>query len=229
MNRPPPIYATVHPDENARIPLYQHHSKSSYGRPRKSGNCCLRCICCCYCFLFFLIIILAGLALYFYTILKPQVPSYKVQSIQVKNFEPLPDLSLKTEFVVNVEAGNPNDHISVIYGEGSNVVLWYKDHNISHGKLPAFRQGTKNITMMHIDMDGKNKLESGIQEALREDEKNKMVPMIVEVKAPITVVVGKFKLREFVVYVNCSLTLDSLSPNKNPEILSSTYSVHATL
>ncbi|KAK1396245.1 hypothetical protein POM88_006108 [Heracleum sosnowskyi] len=127
------------------------------------------------------------------------------------------------------EANNPNTHISLIYGEGSSVVLWYRHHNISHGKLPAFRQGTNDITIMHIDMNGKNIVESGLQKALREDEKYKMIPMIVEVRAPISVVVGKFKLREFVVYVNCSLTLDSLSPNKKPEILSNTYSVLATL
>lgn len=229
MNRPPPLYATVHPDENARIPVYQNYGKSPYGRPRRSGNCCLRCICCCYCFLFILIIVLAGLSLYFYTILKPQVPSYNVHSIHVKNFEPLQDLSLKTEFIVNVEANNPNSHISLIYGKGSKIVLWYKDHNLSQGELPSFRQGTNNITTMHIDMNGKTKLEPGLQEALREDQKNKMVPMIVEVQAPISVVVGKFKLREFVVYVNCSLELDSLSPKKKPNIISSTYTIRATL
>ena len=229
MNRPPPAYDTVHPDENARVPLYPHQRRYSSGRPKRSGNYCLRCICCCYCFLFILIIILAGLSLYFYTILKPQVPSYKVQSIHVKNFEALPDFSLKTEFIVNVEANNPNSHISLIYGEESNVILWYRDQNLSQGKLPAFRQGTNNITMMHVDMNGKSKIEPGLQEALSQDEKNKMIPMTVQVQAPITIVVGKFRLREFVVYVNCSLTLDSLSADKKPEIISSTYTIRASL
>lgn len=225
INRPPPAYTTMHSNESARIPLYQN----PYGRPRKSGNSCLRCICCCYCFLFILIIILAGLALYFYTILKPQVPSYKVKSVHVKSFEPLPDMSLKSEFVVNVEANNPNAHISLIYGKDSNVTLWYRDQELSQGKLPSFRQGTNNISIMHVDMNGKSKLDSGIQETLKQDQKNRMVPMVVQVQAPITIVVGEYKLREFVVYVNCSLTLDSLSADKNPEIITSTYTIHATL
>ncbi|KAL1817514.1 hypothetical protein ACET3Z_020088 [Daucus carota] len=157
------------------------------------------------------------------------VPSYKVKSVHVKSFEPLPDMRLKSEFVVNVEANNPNAHISLIYGKESNVTLWYRDQELSQGKLPSFRQGTNNISIMHVDMNGKSKLDSGIQETLKQDQKNRMVPMVVQVQAPITIVVGEYKLREFVVYVNCSLTLDSLSADKNPEIITSTYTIHATL
>lgn len=228
MYAPPPPYVELQPNGSIRPPPY-HHRKVPQYRPKKSGIGCMKCICCCYCFLFFLILLLAGLTFYFYTLYKPMVPSYKVKSMDIKAFEAQPDFSLKTEFIVNVEANNPNTHISLIYGQDSSVVVWYKDSNLCSGKLPAFHQGTNNITVMQIDLKGKSEFGSGLQEALTENKKSGRVPLLVAVKAPVTIELGSFRLRQFVVYVNCSLVLDSLSPNKKPGIISSKYDIDASL
>lgn len=174
-------------------------------------------------------LLIAGLSLYFYTIYKPQVPTYKVKSMDIKTFEAQTDFSLKTEFIVNVEANNPNSHISLIYGQDCKVVFWYKDANLCSGKLPAFRQGHNNITVMQIHLSGKSEFGSGLQEALTENKDSGRVPLLVAVKVPVSVVLGNLRLRQLLVYVNCSLVVDSLSPNKKPWIISSKYDIHATL
>lgn len=174
-------------------------------------------------------LIVAGLSLYFYTIYKPHLPTYNIKSMDIKTFEAQQDFSLKTEFIINIEANNPNSHItSLMYGKESNVVVRYKDSSLCSGKLPAFRQGHNNVTLMQVHLIGKSEFGSDLQEALNENRKNSRVPLLVNVKVPLHVEVGKFRLRQFVVNVNCCLVLDSLSADKKPKIISSKYDVHAT-
>ncbi|GFQ05229.1 hypothetical protein PHJA_002667000 [Phtheirospermum japonicum] len=114
----------------------------------------------------------------------------------------MPDFSLKTEFLVTVKADNPNNNIEFIYGEGSLVGVYYNDSDLCHGKLPSFHQGHTNTTYIKIDLTGKSEFGLGLQEALAESRKNKKVPLFVRVWAPISVVVRKFPLRQFMVFVN---------------------------
>ncbi|KAK6157190.1 hypothetical protein DH2020_011438 [Rehmannia glutinosa] len=211
-NRPPP----PPPYGHRNIPRYN----SSY-KKKSGGNTCFRCICCCYCCLFLLIVILAALAFYFYTIDHPKIPSYKVENLEVKAFDLMPDFSLKTDFLVTVRADNPNNNIGFIYGDGSSVDVFYNDSDLCSGKLPFFHQGHKNTTFMKIDLTGKSEFGSGLQEALSESRKNGKIPLLVRVRVPISVVVGEFPLRQFKVFVNCSLVVDNLAPGKKIGILSS--------
>ncbi|KZV23479.1 hypothetical protein F511_16835 [Dorcoceras hygrometricum] len=224
MNGPPPPYVMLEgshhgdvqpPPYRRNVPRYH----SNYHK-RSSGKSCLRCICCCYCFLFLFIIILAALALYFYTIFEPRIPSYTVQNLEVKSFDVKPDFSLNTELLVTVKADNPNTNIGFTYGAESSVVITYSDADLCHGKLPSFHQGHNNITMIKVDLKGRSEFGSGLQEALADSRKNGKIPLLVKVKVPITVVVGDFPLRQFKVFVNCSLIVDNLAPNKKIGILS---------
>ncbi|KAJ6421959.1 hypothetical protein OIU84_026987 [Salix udensis] len=69
----------------------------------------------------------------------------------------------------------------------------------------------------------KSEFGSGLQEALMDNRETGRIPLLVIVKAPISVMVKSLALRQFMVNVNCSLVVDNLAPNKRVRILSSTY------
>lgn len=224
---PPPPYVSLTenngslrpPPYRRNVPRYQstHH--------KKGGNGCLKCICCCYCFLFVFIFILSAITIYFYTFYKPQMPSYQVQGMTVQAFDLQSDFSLVTKFLVTVKAENPNKNIGFIYGHENSVTVAYKDSTLCTGNFAQFHQGHKNITMIKVLLSGKSAFGSGLQEALMQNQNSGHVPLLVHVKVPVNVVVGEVSLRHFTVSVNCSLVVDSLSPNKKIGILSSKYNV----
>ncbi|XP_022148010.1 NDR1/HIN1-like protein 6 [Momordica charantia] len=213
--RPPPY--------RRNIPRY--HSKSHGG----GCGCCFKCICCCYCFLFFLIFALIGFGYFLWSYYSPQIPSYKVSDFSVHAFDVKPDFSLHTEFIVIVRADNPNNNIEFVYGKDSSVSVLYSKSQLCAGKIPNFRQPSKNVTDINILLSGNSEFGSGLQEALMQNRHSGKIPLFVQVKVPVTVVVGGFSFRKITVLVNCSLVVDNLSPNKKAGILSTNYSYGATL
>ncbi|XWS68613.1 hypothetical protein CRYUN_Cryun04dG0105500 [Craigia yunnanensis] len=204
------------PPRRRHIPRYHSHSHGS------GGKCCLKCICCCYCFLFILILVLLGTAFFLFTVYKPQKPSYNVSQVGVKAFNIQTDLSLCAEFTVSVKADNPNDYIGFIYGKESSVSVLYIGATLCSGKLPALHQPGNNITFMNILLKGKNEFGSGLQETLLQNQKKGKIPLLITVKEPVSIVIAGFPLRE-VIFVNCFLVVDNLSPNHKIVILSSNY------
>jgi hypothetical protein len=77
--------------------------------------------------------------------------------------------------------------------------------------------------MINIALAGTSPFGSGLQAALMENRHTGRIPLLVTVYAPVNVVVGNFKLRRIKVYVNCTLVIDNLQPNKKVGILSSKY------
>ncbi|KAL8088167.1 NDR1/HIN1-like protein 6 [Apium graveolens] len=208
----------------------QHQRLPANGRPRRSsGKFCLKCICCCYCFLIVLLLVLAGITFYLYMEYKPEIPSYKVINMDVKKLAiDQKDLTINVNFVVHAEANNPNSHIGFKYGKDSAVDVYYKTTNLCSGQLPSFEQGHKNITVMNIEMTGKNGFGNDLQDALKENQKNGQIPLLVTVKAPVSVILGSLPLREFTVHVKCHLVIDSLLSGTKPRIVSSRYDVDAS-
>lgn len=205
--RPPPY--------RRNIPRY--HSKKS------RGSCLFKCICCCYCCLFLLTALFLGLTFLVYKMYRPKVPSYNVDNFGVNAFELQSDMSLFTEFAVVVKAENPNSYMGFLYGKDSQVNVSYSDSQLCSGKIPSFYQPKKNTTMINIVLKGTSPFGSGLQQALLENRHAGKIPLLVRVKAPINVVLGRFPLKGFDVYVNCSLIIDNLSPNKKVKILSTKY------
>ncbi|XP_022748779.1 NDR1/HIN1-like protein 6 [Durio zibethinus] len=162
-------------------------------------------------------------AFYLFTVYKPQKPSYNVNQVEVKSFNIQTDLSLYAEISVSVKADNPNHFIGFIYGKESSVAVLYTGNTLCSGKLPAFHQPGNNITFLNILLKGKNEFGSGLQETLLQNQKNGKIPLIITVKAPVSVVIAGFPLTQVVVHVNCSLVVDNLSPNQQIGILSSNY------
>ncbi|OAY35252.1 hypothetical protein MANES_12G084700v8 [Manihot esculenta] len=205
------------PPKRRNVPRYHDHSSKS------SGSFCLKCICCCLLFWFVLIILLAGAAYILYTKIEPEVPVYTVDHFDVNAFDVQHDFSLHTELVVTVKSDNPNNHIGFQYGTDSSVVVMYKNSILCEGKLPAFTQPHANATMIQIPLKGDSEFGTDLQEALVKNRKTGQIPLLVEVKAPISVVVLDFPMRQVTVLLNCSLVVDNLSPKKKAKIISSTY------
>ncbi|KAK4409296.1 NDR1/HIN1-like protein 6 [Sesamum angolense] len=209
-------------------PIY-HHNVPAYSTnyPKKpGGKSCFRCICCCCCCLLLLIFVLAILTFFFYNMYKPKVPSYDIQDLQVKSFDLQPGSILNTELLVNVKADNPNSHIGFTYGDDSSIDVVYSDANLCTGKLPYFYQGHQNTTLMTIDLVGKSVLASGVQEDFAQRQKEGKIPLLVKVKVPLRIVIGNMPLRQFKVFLNCSLVVDSLTPNKKVGVLSSNTTLY---
>ncbi|XP_022969244.1 NDR1/HIN1-like protein 6 [Cucurbita maxima] len=216
--RPPPY--------RRHVPRY--HSKAQGGGGGCAG-CCLKCICCCYCFLLFLIFSLFGLAYVLFSYYNPQIPSYEVSSFNVRVFDVKPDFSLYTEFIVIVTADNPNQNIDFVYGKGSYVSVLYNQSVLCTGDIPNFRQPSKNVTDISISLTGNSEFGSGLQEALMQNRHSGRIPLLVVVKVPVTIVIGRLSLKKVNVFVNCSLIVDNLSPDKKVGILSSNYTYGAAL
>ncbi|XVF01962.1 hypothetical protein REPUB_Repub04eG0134800 [Reevesia pubescens] len=195
----PPKYAMLDDQGNLRPPPNRRHIPRYHAHNRGSrGKCCLK----------------------FY---KPQKPSYNVSHVGVKAFNIQTDLSLYTEITVSVKSDNPNDYIGFIYGKESSVSVLYTGSTLCSGKLPSFHQPGNNITLMNVLLKGKNEFGSGLQETLLQNQNKERIPLLIMVKAPVSIVIAGFPLREVVVFVNCSLVVDNLSPNHKIGILSSNY------
>ncbi|XP_060188313.1 NDR1/HIN1-like protein 6 [Lycium barbarum] len=189
-----------------------------YEERRRGGNCCVRCICCVYCFLFFMILVAAALVFYFYAYYDPKMPTYKFQSLDVKEFGYQPDFSVTADLIITMKADNPNKMIGFIYGEDSSINVTYSDSTICSGKVPAFHQGHKNTTIMQIELKGKSQFGSGLYEALQDNEKHGRIPLKIMVKVPVQVVLRDIKLRQINVFVNSTLIVNNLKPGQKPEI-----------
>ncbi|PON78230.1 Late embryogenesis abundant (LEA) hydroxyproline-rich glycoprotein family [Parasponia andersonii] len=187
-------------------------------------NFCSRHLCFLYCFIFLLVFLLVLLTFYLHTMYKPQIPTYGIDDLSVKTFNVMKDLSLSAEFDIVVRATNPNEHIGLAYGKDSSVIVMYSDSELCSGKLPAFHQPVVNATLMNVVLKGHTKYGSGLQEALTENRRNKSIPLLVRLEVPLSVVLGSLPLRKIVMFVRCSLEVDSLQPGKKTKILYSDYS-----
>ncbi|EEF44472.1 NDR1/HIN1-like protein 6 [Ricinus communis] len=206
------------PPQRRNIPRYHSNNNGKSG-----GNGCLRCLCCCFCFWLLLFIFLAAALFALYSALQPEIPHYNVDRFDVHAFNVQPDFSLYTEFVVTVKSDNPNMHIGFDYGKESSVVVTYRDSPLCSGSIPTFHQPHHNISLIPIVLKGKSEFGSGLQEALMQNRNTGRIPLLVEVKAPVSIVVQELPLRQVTVLINCSLVVDNLSPNKKAKILSSSY------
>ncbi|KAL6009251.1 hypothetical protein ACLOJK_022479 [Asimina triloba] len=202
------------------VPRYPSKTK------RSAFSCCC-CLGCCSCFCFTLLCMVITFFYALYTAYTPELPSYKVQSLQVTAFNLLPDFTLHAEFLLAVQAKNPNPLISIIYGKSSSVSVVYKGSELCSGSLPAFRQGEKNMTVMEVKLKGDSPFGSGLQEALMDNRESKKIPLVVFVQVPVIVVLERsgVELGPLMVRVVCHLVVDNLSPNEKINILKTEYNV----
>ncbi|KAJ4729844.1 Late embryogenesis abundant protein, LEA-14 [Melia azedarach] len=225
----PPKYVMLDNNQNLRPPpqrrnLPPYHSHSAHKHHKSGGNCCLKFICCCYCCLFVLILIFTILAYVCYATLKPAVPRYNIQSLVVKSLRLPPDFATDNEMTATVKANNPNEYISIKYEQGldNRVEIIYSDRVICEGDLPEFEQPEKNVSIFQIPLKGLAAIGLDNQETFMADRKAGKIPLLVHVKAPITIQLGSFTLKKVVVEVNCKVIVDNLTPGEKVGIVSNT-------
>ncbi|KAK1566920.1 hypothetical protein Q3G72_006091 [Acer saccharum] len=211
-------------DNQNLVPPPQRRNLPRYHQPQsKSSGSCIKCFCCCCCCLFFSIFFVSVIAYILYALYTPHVPNYKVKKFEVTSFNVLSDFSINAEISVTVEAENRNEGIGFNYGKESTSSILYRDKTLCAGKLPAFEQPGKNVTMIKVVLKGKREFGLGLLENLTADNKAGKVPLLIVVKAPISVVIGKWPLRQVLVKLNCSLVVDNLTTDNKIKILSAKY------
>ncbi|KAJ1434565.1 Late embryogenesis abundant protein [Sesbania bispinosa] len=213
-------------------PPHAHYAPHRHKAHRGSSGCgcgcglCLRCCCCCFgcfrcciCIILIFIFLLVAIALALYYFLKPNIPSYNVESLDVKAFDIRDDNKIYSDIVVVVKAENPNEGIGLEYLD-NKVNIMYSGSTLCSGHFPPFMQPQKNTTKVNVELKGESDFGTEMQDHLMKDQDAGKIPLLITVKVPIRIVIDDMiHLRRFVVKVNCSLVIDQLQPNKKPQIL----------
>ncbi|KAK4714339.1 hypothetical protein R3W88_020246 [Solanum pinnatisectum] len=213
MHRPPPYGMAG----DGRPPPYPYGGEYYPHERRRGGNVCIRCICCCYCVLFFIVLIVAAITLYLFTVYDPKAPIYKFEALDVKEFG-YNDSNINADLILTLKADNPNKAIGFIYEEANTFNVTYSGSTISSGKFPSFHQGHKNMTMLQIELKGKNPFALGIYESLQDNERRGKVPLTILAKVPFKPVLGDSKLREMNILANVTISVHDLKLGKKTEI-----------
>ncbi|KAL2331719.1 hypothetical protein Fmac_019300 [Flemingia macrophylla] len=162
---------------------------------------------------------MVAIALCFYYLLKPHVPTYDFESIDINAFEMRQGNKLYSDVVVIVKATNPNENIWLDYLE-NEVGVMYSGSQVCKGKIPPFLQPGKNTTMVKAELKGETQFSSEMESQFLEDQKDLTIPFLVVVRLPIRLLINDvIHLRKFVVNVNCSLVIDKVQPKERPNIL----------
>ncbi|KAK7335500.1 hypothetical protein VNO80_27382 [Phaseolus coccineus] len=225
----PNVYVPIQKQEYAAPPPrpygYKPHRRHHHGGSGICGCfscmccCCCSCCRCCICIILIIIIILVGIGLALYYLLKPVVPSYDLEQIDIKSFDIRKDDKLYTEVMVVVKAENPNEEIGMDYLENRFRIM-YSGSELCSGQIPPFLQPGKNITKIKVELKGETEFGAQLQNRFTEDQDLGKIPLLVTVKLPIRFVIKDFvHLKKVVVNVNCSVLIDKLEPNKKPSIL----------
>ena len=154
-----------------------------------------------------------------YYLVKPYVPTYNIENLEVKAFEIRNDSKVYSEIAVVVKTENPNEGVGLDYGE-NNVTIIYSGSQLSSGNFSPFLQPGKNTTMINVVLKGERQIGQKEQKDFMEDQKAGKIPLLITAKIPVRLVIRDFiKLRKFTVDVNCSIVIDHLEQNKKPNIL----------
>ncbi|XP_051135509.1 NDR1/HIN1-like protein 6 [Andrographis paniculata] len=215
---PPPPYG-MPPPAAARYPT--DYRRQQQQRTVGAGACCLRCCCCCGCFMILLGITISLLVMSLFNIYDPKIPEYLIEKLDVRTLEVLPDSTLNAGILLSIRVDNPNKRIGFKYGGDSSIEVLYEKQVVCGARLPAFHQGHENATELSVWLAGRTPFSPDLQRELAEDSAAQLVPVDVDVRVPVSIVVGEaVTLREFKIYVYCHITLDHLSPNHTARILS---------
>lgn len=119
----------------AKRTLTQRSTYAPLAPPRKRGrSCCCRCVCYTLCLLFLLVVAVGATIGILYLVLKPKLPDYSIDRLQLTQFALNQDSSLSTAFNVTITAKNPNEKIGIYYEDGSEITVWYNETKLSEGK-----------------------------------------------------------------------------------------------
>ncbi|XP_062107714.1 NDR1/HIN1-like protein 6 [Humulus lupulus] len=194
------------------------HSKP----PKKRRSCLCRFLCSIVLLITFLIIAVAIAGGVMYLVFRPKLPKYTVDKLQITQFNMSNDQSLSATFDVTITATNPNKKIGIYYESGSRISVWYVATKLSEGALPKFYQGHRNTTQLVVPLSGQTQNAAGLLGALQQQQQQiGYIPIVLRVRQPVRVKLGKLKLFKVKFLVRCKLNVDSLSANNDIRIRNS--------
>lgn len=192
--------------------------------PPKRGNCWCKCLCWTTSLLVFLLIIVGAIAGILYLVFQPKLPKYSVDNLSISDLTLNFDLSLYARFNVRITAENPNKKIGIYYEKGSHLSVWYKSTNLCQGSIPRFYQGHQNKTVLNVALTGQNQYGRTLLDALQEQQQTGRIPLDLKIDVPVSIKLGKLKLKKVRILGTCKLIVDSLSTNSIISIKASTCS-----
>ncbi|KAI5679727.1 hypothetical protein M9H77_00954 [Catharanthus roseus] len=193
-----------------------------HSKPPKQRSCCCKCLCWTVSLLLLLLIIIGAAAGIIYLVFQPKIPKYSVDSLTISALRLNFDLSLYARFNVRITADNPNKKIGIYYEKGSHLSVWYKRTNLCQGTVPKFYQGHQNRTVLNVALTGQSTYGQTLLSALQEEQQTGRIPLDLKIDVPVSVKLGKLKLRKVRILGDCMLIVDSLSTNSLVRIRAST-------
>ncbi|XP_009418272.3 NDR1/HIN1-like protein 6 [Musa acuminata AAA Group] len=189
--------------------------------PRKRRSRCCTCLCWSLLAIVILIVVIAVAAGVLYLVFRPKIPKYSVDRLAVSSFAVDDNATVAVTFNVTVTARNPNRRIGIYYQGGSDLSAWYTDERLCTGSFPAFYQGHRNTTVLHVLLAGEAKIGNELLTELQQQQQTGTIPLAVRGVVPVRVKLGKLKLWKVRFKVRCSLVVNSLSANGDVSIRSS--------
>ncbi|XP_004234340.1 NDR1/HIN1-like protein 6 [Solanum lycopersicum] len=194
-----------------------------YSRPpTKKRSCICKCICWTISLIILLLIIIAAIAGILYLVFKPKIPQYSVDNLRISDLRLNFDMSLYARFNVRITAVNPNKKIGIYYEKGSHLSVWYKNTQLCKGSLPKFYQGHQNRTVLDVALTGQSEYGNTLMSAIQEAAQTGRIPLDLKIQVPVSVKLGRLKLRKVKILGDCLLIVDSLSANSLVRIKAST-------
>lgn len=172
--------------------------------PKKRRNRCCLCFLCLVGFLLALILLAGIAALVLWIIYRPHQPSFSVSTVQIPTFNVTKDSHLSYEFVLQMDARNPNKKVTFYY-DAFSVKVSSGDLDLADGSVPGFFHGTKNTTAVKVDLKSKN-LALGASDAkkLKSAQSKGKITLDVDLQTRVRVKMGKWKSHKVRVDVKCN-------------------------
>lgn len=171
--------------------------------PEKRRNRCCICFLCLVGFLFALILLAGIAALIIWIVYRPHEPSFAVSSVQIPKFNVTKDSHLSYEFVLQVDARNPNKKVSFYYDPFS-VKISSGDVDLADGSVPGFFHGTKNTTVLKADLKSQNlALSASNAKNLKSAQSKGKVKLDLDLQTRVRVKMGKWKSGKVRVDIKC--------------------------
>lgn len=99
--------------------------------------------------------------------------------------------------------------------------MWYTKTKLCEGPIPKFYQGHRNVTRLNVDLTGRVQFGNTILSTLQQQQQTGRVPLDLKVDAPVSIKLGKLKMKKVRILGNCKLVVDSLSTNNRINIKAS--------
>lgn len=219
---PPSLTALEKSDSTGERPTIPVAPSRPPKKRRSFCRCCCRCLCCT---LLAIVLLVAATAGVLYVVFDPKIPKYSVDRIRVSGFSARSDMTVDATFDVTVNARNPNKEIGIYYRDGSDLSAWYAGERLCTGSFPAFYQGHRNTTVLHVLLTGETRMWSELLAELlpqqqQQQQQTGMIPLTVGGDVPVSVRVGKMKLWKMTFQIRCNLVVNSLSTSDDISVRS---------